>query len=206
MIDEPIHFEIVFLDRAGEPGADGVVAVFVEREPRRLESNDRLVAFAERVRIRRSRRQALPVEQGQYKHPPTNVSHDAVGEPPIPDRRRRWDVRRQDGRLRAAGGEGGRGAAGTDPSRLVPGAIAPIRPSPSERAAANYDHPDAYDWTLLNTTSPRWPPASRCRRRPTTSRCTTAARSCGCIEPAPVDRRRRDPRAATIPRCASAST
>ena len=47
MIDHPIHFEIVLLHGAGEPGADGVVAMFVEREPRRLESNDGFIALAE---------------------------------------------------------------------------------------------------------------------------------------------------------------
>jgi hypothetical protein len=47
VIDHPVHFEIVFLYGAGKSRADGVVAMFVEGEPRRLESNDRLVALAE---------------------------------------------------------------------------------------------------------------------------------------------------------------
>ena len=47
-VDEPIHFEVVLLDGARESGPDRVVAMLVEREPRRLELDDGLVAFAER--------------------------------------------------------------------------------------------------------------------------------------------------------------
>ena len=34
VVDHLVDLEIVFLDRAGEPRPDGVVAVLVEREPR----------------------------------------------------------------------------------------------------------------------------------------------------------------------------
>ena len=47
MIDHSVHLEVVFLDRACKSRPDGVVTMLVECEPRRLEADDRLVAFAE---------------------------------------------------------------------------------------------------------------------------------------------------------------
>ena len=92
--------------------------------------------------------QALPVEQGEYKHPPTNVS-------PMPASKRPFLI----------GVAGGTCAGKTVLcERLADntgdGEVALIRldmyqidrshQAWDERATANYDHPDAYDWTLLN--------------------------------------------------------
>lgn len=91
--------------------------------------------------------QALPVEQGQYKDPPTNVASMPAGSRPF--------------LIGVAGGtcagktmicERVAALAGVDQLALIrldSYQIDRTHQSWDVRATANYDHPDAYDWKLL---------------------------------------------------------
>ena len=90
----------------------------------------------------------MPVEQGQYKDPPTNVSSMPPASRPF--------------LIGVAGGtcagktvvcERLAERAGEDLLALIrldSYQVDHTHQSATERAATNYDHPDAYDWVLLN--------------------------------------------------------
>ncbi len=147
MIDHPVHLEVVLLHGACKPGADGVEAVLVEREPRRLEANDRLVAFAECWRS--ICHGGKPYRWSRViTRTPTNVAAMPPASRPF--------------LIGVAGGtcagktvvcERLAELAGRDQLtviRIDSYQVDHSHQSVAERAATNYDHPDAYDWDLLN--------------------------------------------------------
>lgn len=148
MIDDPVHFKIVFLYGAGKTRPDRVVPILVEREPRRLEADDRLIALAECGGSVSHASKPCRWRRVNTRTPTTNVS-------PMPAARRPFLI----------GVAGGTCAgktlicerlaelAGDDQLALIRLDSYQIDRSHQEwdeRAAANYDHPDAYDWALLN--------------------------------------------------------
>jgi uridine kinase len=143
MIDHPVHFEIIFLDGTCKPRPDGVVAMFVEREPRRLELHDRLIAFAE------FSHGAKPCRWSTVNtRTPTKVT-------PMPPARRPFLIGVAGGTCAGKTAVCERLAERSGDDRLAlirldSYQIDRTHQSSDERVAANYDHPDAYDWGLLN--------------------------------------------------------
>jgi uridine kinase len=147
MIDHPVHLEIVFLHGAGKTRPDGVETILVEGEPRRLEADDCLIALTECWRS--VSHGAKPYRWGRaIQGPPTNVASMPAASRPF--------------LIGVAGGtcagktmvcERLAAMAGTDHVALIrldSYQVDHTLQSPAERAATNYDHPDAYDWALLN--------------------------------------------------------
>jgi uridine kinase len=123
MIEQAVELLIVLLLGAREPRADRRVPGLVATPPRRLELEDGSLALAERVAGRRrliGHSHSLPAVAIPFKHP-----RDATC---VGERRPCAPVR----------------------SRHDSYYIERTCQSFAERAAANYDHPDAFDWQLLN--------------------------------------------------------
>lgn len=165
-IDDPVEFQIVLLHRAGEPRPDGVVAVLVEGEPGALELEDGSSAIVEVG----GGSWAVVAHVGHSLHRRPTGSQasntctfdDSVAPPTA------GSVRPMPGALGRPfliGVAGGTCSGKTTVSERLAEMIGAehlalikldsyyVRRSHlslHERAVANYDHPDAFDWELLD--------------------------------------------------------
>ena len=163
MIDHPVEFQIVLLHRTGESRADSQVAILVEREPIGLEGDDGQLAFVQRfgrfiwsvnghgatsLTDARSVCQASHIcSPKEYRRSLDNVTRMQPQRPFI---------------IGVAGGtcsgkttvsERLAELAGDDTLALIKldSYYVSLTHLPiEERAKFNYDHPDAFDWPLLN--------------------------------------------------------